>query len=60
MQLQRAAHLQGEKTHTQKRTFISVTNVQSELDSEQSLASFRLGNIMVRECEEKENLEQRV
>ena len=48
------------KTHTQKRTFISVTNVQSELDSKQSLASFRLGNNMVRECEEKENLEKRV
>ena len=41
--------------------FISVTNVQSELDSTQSLASFRLGNNnMVRECEEKRNLEKRV
>ena len=51
-------HICRERKHAQKRTFISVTNVQSKLDSEQSPASFRLGNNMVRECEKAQQQQQ--
>ena len=60
MQLQneRELHICRERKHTQKRTFISVTNVQSELDSEQSPASFRLGNNMGSEYKKQQQQQQ--